>query len=47
MGIFVWITVVLGGIVGAFSTLYLIISMFAVLGYKLYRKLKYGMTLYD
>lgn len=47
MNLFVWITVVLGGIAGALSTLYLVFAMFTVLGYKIYRKIKYGLSLYD
>lgn len=47
MNIWVWPIVILGGIVGVLSTLYLTFSVFVVLGYKIYRKLKYGISLYD
>lgn len=32
---------------GALSTLYLFVSLFVVLGQKIYRKVKYGKSLYD
>lgn len=34
-------------VTGVASTLYLFISLFAVLGQKIYRKVKYGISLYD
>lgn len=36
-----------GGGLGVISTIYLIVSMFGVLGQKIYRKIKYGASLYD
>lgn len=39
--------VILGGALGAFSTLYIILSLFWTLGFKIVRKIKYGMSLYD
>lgn len=47
MNIFMWILIFIGGITGALSTLYIIISLFAVLFYKIYRKIKYRASLYD
>lgn len=32
---------------GALSTLYLFVSLFVVIGQKIYRKMKYGKSLYD
>lgn len=32
---------------GALSTLYIVISLFATIGYKIFRKLKYNISLYD
>lgn len=34
-------------IIGALSTLYLFISLFVVIGQKIYRKAKYGISLFD
>lgn len=34
-------------VAGVASTLYIVVSMFAVLGYKIFRKIKYHMPLYD
>lgn len=38
---------VLDVVSGALSTLYLFVSLFAVLGQKIYGKVKYGRSLYD
>lgn len=40
------IIMVIGGLSGALSTLYIIVSLFATIGYKIYRKVKYGISLY-
>ena len=47
MNIFLWILIFIGGTVGALSTLYIIISLFAVIFYKIYRKIKYQASIYD
>lgn len=47
MNIFLWILVFIGGATGALSTLYIIVSLFAVLFYKIYRKAKYHKSFYD
>lgn len=47
MNIFMWILIFIGGITGALSTLYIIGSLFVVLFYKIYRKIKYHASLYD
>lgn len=41
------ILLIVGGGISVITTLYLIISMFAVIGYKIYRKLRYGISLYN
>ncbi len=41
------ILIIFGGSIGLLSTLYIIVSLFATIGYKIYRKIKYGMSLYD
>ena len=38
MNILMWILVFIGGTTGALSTLYIIVSLFAVIFYKIYRK---------
>lgn len=47
MNIGLWILVFIGGATGALSTLYLLVSLFAVISYKIYRKIKYHASLYD
>ena len=47
MNIFLWILVFIGGVTGALSTLYIVVSLFAVILYKIYRKAKYHASLYD
>ena len=47
MNIVTLIIMIVGGAAGLLSTLYIIISLFATLGYKIYRKIKYGISLYN
>ncbi|MDE5699801.1 MAG: hypothetical protein K2I96_20755 [Lachnospiraceae bacterium] len=47
MNILMWILIFIGGATGALSTLYIVVSLFAVLFYKVYRKMKYHASLYD
>lgn len=47
MNIFLWILVFIGGVTGALSTLYIVVSLFAVIFYKIYHKAKYHASLYD
>lgn len=47
MNIGVLLLIVIGGAAGGLSTLYLFVSLFGTLGYKIFRKVKYGMSLYD
>lgn len=47
MNIGVLILIVVGGISGGLSTLYLVVSLFGTLGFKIYRKIKYGISLYN
>lgn len=47
MNIFLWILIFIGGAVGAFSTLYIVVSLFAMIFYKIYRKIKYHASIYD
>lgn len=45
--IIMFIFAFIGGGLGIVSTLYLIVSMFGVLGQKIFRKIKYGASMYD
>lgn len=47
MNIFMFIFFILEVVLGFLSTIYLVVSLFAVLGYKIYRKCKYNVSLYD
>lgn len=42
-----WILVILGCVAGVGTTLYIIVSFFITVGYKIYRMAKYHMSLYD
>ena len=47
MNIGVLLLIIVGGAAGGLSSLYLLISLFGTLGYKIFRKVKYGASLYD
>lgn len=47
MNIGVLLLIIVGGAAGGLSTLYLLVSFLGVLGFKIYRKVKYGASLYD
>lgn len=47
MNIGILILIVFGGAVGALSTLYILVSLFATIIYKFIRKAKYHTSLYD
>lgn len=38
---------IFGSLVGLLSTLYIVVSLFWILGYKVWRKAKHGTPLYD
>lgn len=42
-----WLLMIIGGGVGIFCTFYLLVSMPAVIIWKLYRKVKYHTSMYD
>lgn len=46
MNIGYWLILIFGGAVGILSTLYIVLSLFGTLGYKIYRKAKYGISLF-
>lgn len=47
MNVFMIIFFLFEVVIGLASTLYLVISLFAVLGFKIFRKCKYGISLYN
>lgn len=47
MDILIWIVIIIGGGTGLLSSLYIVVSMLAMIGYKIYRKFKYHASLYD
>lgn len=47
MKILMWILVIFGGGVGLFSTLYIVFSLVGVILYKYYRKLRFGISLFN
>lgn len=47
MNIFMMIFFFFEAAIGLASTLYMVVSLFVVLGYKIYRKCKYGISLYN
>lgn len=47
MNIGLLLLMTVGGVTGLLSTLYICVSLFAVIIYKFYRKFKYGKKMYD
>ncbi len=47
MNIGLLILIVIGGAAGGLSTIYIAVSLFGTLGFKIYRKIRYGMSLYQ
>jgi hypothetical protein len=47
MNIFMYLIMIFGVIIGGGSTLVIVLMLFGTLGFKIYRKIKYGMSLYD
>lgn len=47
MSVGLWILVVIGGAVGFLSTMYILVSLFAVIFHKLFRKVKHGISMFD
>lgn len=47
MNIGILLLVILGGSAGVLSTLYLIVAMIGILIYKIYRSLRYHVSLYS
>ncbi len=47
MNIGMLLIIIIGGAAGALSTLYIVFSLFWTLGKKIYRKARYGISLYN
>lgn len=47
MNILLWIVIIIGGGTGLFSCLYIMVSLFAMIVYKFYRKIKYHASFYE
>ena len=47
MNIGLLILIVIGGAAGGLSTLYIAVSLFGTLGFKIYRKIRYGTSMYQ
>lgn len=46
MNIGFWLIIIIGGAVGFFSTMYIVVSLIAVIFYKAYRKMRYGISMF-
>lgn len=47
MNIGLLLLIIIGGAAGGLSTIYIAVSLFGTLGYKIYRKIRYGLSLYS
>lgn len=47
MNILMYLVVILGVIIGSVPTLTIVIMLFGTIGFKIYKKIKYGNSLYD
>lgn len=47
MNIGMLLLIIFGGSVGFLSTVYIVVSLFATLGYKIFRKVKYNISLFN
>lgn len=46
MNLGLWIIIIIGGVSGIVSSVYILFSLFGTLGYKIYRKIRFGISLY-
>lgn len=42
-----WPIIIVGGLAGILSSLYVVVSLIGTIGYKIYRKCKFGLSLYQ
>ncbi len=47
MSIGMWILIIVGGAAGLLSTMYILVSLFAVIFHKLFRKIRHGISMFD
>lgn len=47
MNIGLWLIVIVGGVVGFVSTMYIVVSLFAVTFYKVFRRIKHGISIFN
>ncbi len=47
MNIGLWLIIIVGGAVGIFSTLYCVVSLIAVLAFKIYRRVVHKIPMYN
>lgn len=47
MDIVILLAALVGGLAGALSTFYLVVAMPVLFGWKVYRKIKYNISLFD
>ena len=47
MNIIILILAVIGAVLGIFSSFVIVIMLFGTIGFKVYRKIKYGKSLFD
>ena len=47
MSIGLWLIVIIGGIAGFVSTMYIVDSLFSVIFYKVFRRIRYGISLFN
>lgn len=47
MNIGMYLLIFFGGATGLLSTLFIVVSLFWTIGYKIFRKIKYKASLYD
>ena len=47
INIIMWIVIILGGILGIAVTVGTVVGMVGVIIYKIYRKMRFGISLYD
>ena len=47
MNIGLWIIIIIGGVAGFVSTMYIVISLIAVICYKVFRKIRHGISIFN
>lgn len=47
MSIGLWVLVIIGGAAGFISTMYIMVSLFAVIFYKVFRRIRHGISMFE